>query len=137
MSMPEARLSGVLVQKMVPQGKEVIVGGVRDPQFGPLMMFGLGGIYVNFLRDVSYRLGPLSMSEARGMIEETKAYTLLRGVRGELPSDIESVMDVLLKVSQIMNRFREVSEMEINPLFVYGEKEGCLALDIRITVTHK
>jgi len=136
-SMPEARFSGVLVQKMVPQGKEVIVGGVRDLQFGPLMMFGLGGIYVNFLRDVSYRLGPLNISEARGMIEETKAYTLLRGVRGEPPSDIESVVDVLLKVSQIMNRFKEVSEMEINPLFVYGEKEGCLALDIRVTITHE
>ena len=120
---------------MVPQGKEVIVGAVRDNQFGPMMMFGLGGIYVNFLRDVSYRLCPLTGSEARAMIEETKAYTLLRGVRGEPPSDIDSVTEVILKISQIMQRFKEIVEMEINPLFVYEEKKGCTAVDIRITVS--
>ncbi len=134
-AMPQARISGVLVQKMVPQGKEVIIGGVRDNQFGPLMMFGLGGIYVNFLRDVSYRLCPLTRSEAREMVEETKAYTLLRGVRGERPSDIDSVIDVILKISQIMHRFEEIVEMEINPLFVYEEKKGTAAVDIRITVS--
>jgi len=134
-SMPEARVSGVLIQRMVPQGKEVIVGAVRDIQFGPLMMFGLGGIYVNFLRDVSYRLCPLTRSEAREMIEETKAYTLLRGVRGERPSDIDSVIEVILKVSQIMRFFKEIVEMEINPLFVYGENEGYSAVDVRITIS--
>ena len=134
-TMPQARVSGVLIQRMVPQGKEVIVGAVRDNQFGPMMMFGLGGIYVSFLRDVSYRLCPLTRSEARGMIEETKAYTLLRGVRGEPPSDIDSVIDVILKISQIMQRFKEIVEMEINPLFVYEEKRGCTAVDIRITVS--
>lgn len=135
-SMPEANILGVLIQKMVPQGKEVIVGAIRDRQFGPLIMFGLGGIYVNFLRDVSYRLSPLTRSEAREMIEETKAYTLLRGVRSESPSDIESVIDVILKVSQVMCRFKDIVEMEINPLFVYEEKKGCLAVDIRITIQH-
>jgi acetyltransferase len=134
-SMPQARISGVLVQRMVPQGKEVIAGAVRDIQFGPLIMFGLGGIYVNFLRDVSYRLCPLTRSEAREMIEETKAYTLLRGVRGEPPSDINSIIDVILKNSQIMCRFEEIVEMEINPLFVYGEQEGCAAVDIRIAIS--
>jgi len=135
LTMPQARVSGVLVQKMAPQGKEVIVGAVRDLQFGPLLMFGLGGIYVSFLRDVSYRLSPLTRSEAREMIEETKAYTLLRGVRGEPASDIESIINVNLRVSQIMSRFGEIVEMEINPLFVYEEKKGCVAVDIRVTIS--
>ena len=134
-AMPQARVSGVSVQRMIPQGKEVIVGAVRDSQFGPMMMFGLGGIYVNFLRDVSYRLCPLTRSEAKEMIEETKAYALLRGVRGEPPSDIDSVIDVILKMSQIMQRFRGIVEMEINPLFVYEEKKGCTAVDIRMTIS--
>jgi acetyltransferase len=132
--MPQARIFGVLVQEMVPKGKEVIVGAVRDAQFGPLMMFGLGGIYVNFLRDVSYRLCPLTKSEAKEMIEETKAYILLRGVRGESPSDIDSVVDIILKVSQIMSQFEEIVEMEINPLFVYEEKKGCVAVDIKMVI---
>ena len=133
--MPQARIFGVLVQEMVPKGKEVIVGAVRDAQFGPLMMFGLGGIYVNFLKDVSYRLCPLTRSEAKEMIEETKAYTLLRGVRGEPPSDVDSVVDVVLKVSQVMGQFEEIVEMEINPLFVYEERKGCVAVDIKMVIT--
>ncbi len=133
--LPHAKISGVLVQKMALHGKEVIVGAVRDPQFGPLMMFGLGGIYVNFLRDVSYRLCPLSKLEAEEMIEETKAYNLLKGVRGEPASDIASVVDVILKISQIMSQFDEIVEMEVNPLFVYGEKEGCVAVDIKMTIS--
>ncbi|MEM1507453.1 MAG: acetate--CoA ligase [Candidatus Bathyarchaeia archaeon] len=134
-AIPGARITGVLVQKMAPPGKEVIVGAVRDPQFGPLIMFGLGGIYVNFLRDVSYRLGPLTRSEAAQMIEETRAYTLLRGVRGEPPSDIDAVIDVILKISQIMMQVKEISEMEVNPLFVYESGEGCLGVDIRIIIS--
>jgi len=132
--LPQANILGVLVQKMLPSGKEVIIGAVRDLQFGPLMMFGLGGIYVNFLRDVSYCLSPVTRSEAKEMIENTKAYTLLRGVRGEPPSDIDSIVDVILRMSQIMSRFDEIVEMEINPLFVYRKKEGCAAVDIRITI---
>ena len=134
-SMPQARILGILVQQMVQLGKEVIVGAIRDPQFGPLMMFGLGGIYVSFLRDVSYRLCPLTRSEARQMIEETKAYILLRGVRGEPRSDIESVIDVILRISQIMTTHEQIVEMEVNPLCVYEEKKGCLALDIRMAIS--
>jgi len=133
--MPQARIHGVLIQKMIPEGKEVIIGSVRDPQFGPLVMFGLGGIYVNFLRDVSYRLCPLTRSEVEEMIQETRAYTLLRGVRGEPPSDIDSIINVLLKISQIMSRFPEIMEMEINPLIVYEKGKGCFAVDIRITLS--
>ncbi|MEM2647674.1 MAG: acetate--CoA ligase family protein, partial [Candidatus Bathyarchaeia archaeon] len=132
--MPRARISGVLVQKMAPRGKEVIVGAVRDPQFGPLIMFGLGGIYVDFLRDVSYSLCPLTRAEAARMIEETKTYALLRGVRGEPPSDINSIIDVMLRTSEVMMRFKEIAEMEINPLFVYGSGEGCLGVDMRIII---
>ncbi|MEM2341134.1 MAG: acetate--CoA ligase family protein [Candidatus Bathyarchaeia archaeon] len=135
LTMPGAKINGVLVQSMVPPGKEIIVGAVRDVQFGPLLMFGLGGIYVNFLRDVSYRLCPLTRAEAAGMIEETKAYVLLRGVRGEPPSDIDSVIDVMLKISYIMSRFKDISEIEINPLFVYESGEGCIGVDIRVTIS--
>jgi len=137
LAMPGAKIMGVLVQKMVPAGREVIVGSIRDRQFGPLLMFGLGGIYVNFLKDVSYRLCPLTRTEAAEMIEETKAYTLLRGVRGEPPSDIDAVIDVILRIAQIMVSFEEIAEMEINPLFVYESGEGCLGVDIRVTITHK
>ncbi|MEM1989208.1 MAG: acetate--CoA ligase family protein, partial [Candidatus Bathyarchaeia archaeon] len=133
--MPRARILGVLVQRMVPRGREVIVGAVRDPQFGPLIMFGLGGIYVDFLRDVSYRLGPLTKSETAQMIEETKAYILLRGVRGEPPSDIDAVIDVILRISQVMAQVEEISEIEVNPLFVYESGEGCLGVDIRVIIT--
>jgi len=137
LAMPGAKIMGVLVQKMVPAGREVIVGSIRDRQFGPLIMFGLGGIYVNFLKDVSYRLCPLTRTEAAEMIEETKAYTLLRGVRGEPPSDIDAAIDVILRIAQIMVSFEEIAEMEINPLFVYESGEGCLGVDIRVTITHK
>jgi len=137
LTMPGAKIVGVLVQKMVPAGREVIVGAVRDRQFGPLMMFGLGGIYVDFLKDVSYRLCPLTRREAAGMIEETKAYVLLRGVRGEPPSDIDAIIDVMLRIAQVMISFEEIAEMEINPLFVYESGEGCLGVDIRVTITHK
>ncbi len=134
-AMPRARILGALIQKMAPPGREVIVGSVRDPQFGPLIMFGLGGIYVNFLRDVSYRLAPLTFTEAEEMVSETKAYTLLKGVRGETPSDLESVVNVVVRISQLMCRFKKLVEMEINPLFVYGEGKGCMAVDIRGTLS--
>jgi acetyltransferase len=134
---PQARISGAIIQKMVPPGKEVIVGCVRDPQFGPLMMFGLGGIYVNFLKDVSYRLAPLTMSDVMEMISETKAYTLLKGVRGEPPADIRSLIDVVIRISQFMCRFKDVVEMEVNPLMVYEEGKGCMAVDIKMTLAKR
>ncbi|MEM2478163.1 MAG: acetate--CoA ligase family protein [Thermoproteota archaeon] len=132
--MPQARVLGAIVQKMVPSGREVIIGAIRDPQFGPLMMFGLGGIYVNFLRDVSYRLAPLTISDAMEMISETKAYTLLKGVRGEPPADFRSLVDVMIRISQFMCYFKDVVEMEINPLMVYEEGKGCMAVDIKMTL---
>jgi acetyl coenzyme A synthetase (ADP forming)-like protein len=131
---PRATMLGVNVQKMIPSGRELIVGMNRDLTFGPLLMCGLGGIYVNFLKDVSFRLAPLSAENALAMIEETKAYTLLRGIRGESSSDIDSVVDVMLRVSQLVTDFPEITEMDINPLFVYESGKGCLALDVKMTI---
>ena len=107
----------------------------RDPQFGPLLMFGLGGIYVNFLKDASFCLAPISPSEASNMIRETRAYTLLRGIRGEGPSDIESIEDVLLRISRLVMDFPEIDEIDINPLLVYEKGKGSLALDVKITIS--
>ncbi len=135
--MPSARVFGVEVQKMLPAGKEVIVGMTRDIQFGPLVMFGLGGIYVNVLKDVAFRLAPVSEQAASEMITETKSYALLRGVRGEPTSDINSIIDVILRVSQLSMDLKEISEIDINPLFVYERGKGSLALDVKITVTHR
>jgi len=132
---PRATMLGVNVQKMIPSGREMIVGMNRDLTFGPLLMCGLGGIYVNFLKDVSFRLAPLSAETALGMIEETKAYTLLRGIRGESSSDIDSVVDVMLRVSQLVTDFTEITELDINPLFVYESGKGCSALDVKMTIT--
>ncbi len=129
---PNASVLGVNVQKMIPAGREMIVGMTRDVTFGPLIMFGLGGIYVNFLKDVAFRLAPLTREEARQMVRETKAYTLLRGIRGEAASDIDSVTDTLLKVSQMVTDFPEINEVDINPLFVY--EKGCMAIDVKITI---
>ena len=132
--MPQARLYGVLVSRMAPQGREMIIGMSRDVQFGPLIMFGLGGIYVNFLRDVSFALAPLSRREAAEMIRETKAYTLLRGIRGEKPADLKALEEVILRVGQLSVDFPEILEMDVNPLMVYEEGRGCIAVDVKITL---
>ncbi|MFH0749233.1 MAG: acetate--CoA ligase family protein [Candidatus Bathyarchaeota archaeon] len=129
---PNAKILGVNIQRMVPSGKEVIIGMSRDITFGPLIMFGLGGIYVNFLKDVSFRLAPLIPNEALEMMRETKAYTLLRGIRGEPSLDIDSVLNTLLRVSQLVTDFSEINEMDVNPLLVY--EKGCMAIDVKITI---
>jgi acetyltransferase len=133
--MPRARLYGVMVYHMVPRGREMIIGMSHDVQFGPLVMFGLGGIYVNFLKDVSFRLAPLSEPEAGELMEETKAYALLRGIRGEPPSDTEALKNTILRVGQLVWDFPEIVEMDINPVIVYGWGEGCIALDVKMTLT--
>ncbi len=132
--MPEARIFGVEVQKMVPKGREVIIGMTRDIQFGPLLMFGLGGIYVNILKDFSFRLAPVSVKDASEMMAETKFYALLRGVRGEPSSDISSIANTILKISQLIMDFEAINEIDINPLFAYERDKGVLALDVKITV---
>ncbi len=135
--MEDARIWGVLVQEMAPKGKEIIIGVNRDPQFGPLLMFGLGGIYVEVLKDVTFRIAPVSRQEASSMIEEIRAYHLLRGVRGEPPSDVQAIADTLLRISQMVMDFPEIVEMDINPLVVYETGKGAIAVDMRFVLKEK
>jgi len=131
---PAATIQGVVVQKMVPKGREVIIGATKDPVFGHILMFGLGGVYVELFKDVSFRLAPLSLREAREMVTETKAYALLRGFRGEPPADINALVNVLLRVSKLVTDIPQIVEMDINPLFVYEEGVGAIAVDVRIII---
>ena len=124
---------GIEVSKMMPKGTELIVGMTRDMQFGPLIAFGLGGIYVNLLKDVSFRLAKgITHGEIATMIAETKAATLLRGYRGDKPADMLSLIDMVARAAQLILDFDEISEMDINPLFAYPD--GYSALDIKITI---
>lgn len=132
--MPEAEIWGALVQEMVPQGKEVIIGINRDPQFGPLLLFGLGGIYVEALKDVSFRIAPIAGWEAEEMITEIRAYPLLRGFRGEKPSDLKAIAECILRVSQLAVDFPEIVELDINPLMVNEEGKGAVAIDMRLVL---
>lgn len=132
--MPSAKINGISIQEMIESKKETIIGINKDPQFGPMIMFGLGGIYVEILKDVSFRIAPISPTDAREMIEEIKTVKLLKGVRGEKPSDIESIVEVLLKISQLVTDFPDIIEMDINPLFVKEEGKGSIAGDVRIRI---
>ena len=129
---PGATITGVLVQAMAPSGRETIVGGSRDPSFGPMLMFGLGGIFVEVWRDVVFRMAPVARSEAREMIEGIKAVKLLAGVRGQAAVDYRALEDVLLRVSQLLKDFPEISELDINPLMAYPD--GAMAADARVVV---
>ncbi len=136
--LPEARLWGCLVQEMVPAGGlEVLVGMVRDPQFGPLVTFGLGGIYVEVLKDVTSRIAPFSPQEAEAMLGEIRAHALLDGVRGQPQADKAAIVDALLRVGQLVQDFTEIAELDINPLVVYPQGQGALAIDMRLVVTKK
>ncbi|HEY5731781.1 MAG TPA: acetate--CoA ligase family protein, partial [Anaerolineales bacterium] len=128
-SEPDARIDGVHVQRQVPDGQEVIVGMVRDPQFGPLMMFGSGGVEVEGLKDVAFALAPLDQVEAQKMIRKTWAGRKLKGFRHIPPVDEESVVDVLVKLSWFAVENESIEEIEINPLRVFGK--GSVAVDVR------
>ena len=129
---PNARVWGVLVQEMAKKGREILVGVSRDPQFGPLIGFGMGGIYVEVLKDVEFRLAPLSREEVAAQVRAIRSFPLLAGVRGEQPADLAVVEDVVLRVSQLVSDFPEIVEMDINPLVVYNRGEGAIVLDARI-----
>ncbi len=130
--MPDAQIWGVTVQQMIPAGKEIIIGMSRDPQFGPLLAFGLGGIYVEVLKDVTFRIAPITARDADEMIGEIRGAPLLRGVRGEAPSDVSAVRDALLRVSQLVSEFPEIVELDVNPLVVHAR--GAVAIDVRMVV---
>lgn len=129
---PDARIWGVLVQEMVRKGREILVGVSRDPQFGPLVGVGMGGIYVEVLKDIAFRLAPLSVEEVREQLRSIRSFPLLRGVRGEPPADIAAIEETVLRVSQLVTDFPEIVEMDINPLVAHNEGEGAIVLDARI-----
>ena len=131
----KARINGVLVQEMIRGGTEVIVGMSEDPQFGPTIAFGLGGIFVEVLKDISLRVVPLLKSDADLMVRETKGYQILRGLRGKNRSDIEAVIDVLLRISRLAEDWKDyISEIDINPLIVFDEGHGVKALDALVVL---
>jgi acyl-CoA synthetase (NDP forming) len=131
-SYPEAKIDGVLVQPMVTGGQELILGGRQDPNFGPVVLIGLGGIFVEVLEEVSLRVAPITPREARQMIDELRGAPILKGARGHKPSDLQAVSEALLRLSQLLIDFPEISELDINPLRVFQENNGCRALDARV-----
>jgi len=129
---PQANIRGVQVQKMIRGGHEVILGVKRDPTFGPLVMFGMGGIYVEALADVSFRLAPLSRADAEEMLNEVRSAKILDGLRGSPPADRTALVDAILRVGQLAAACPELSELDINPLLVLPEGQGALAVDVRL-----
>ena len=135
---PDANILGVLVQEMVrTSGKEVILGMHRDPHFGPLMMFGMGGIMVEVLKDVAFYLAPLTGEDAKQMLMNTKTYHILKGVRGQEGVDLEAIAEGLQRVSQLVTEFPEIKEMDINPYVVGAPGTTPIAVDARISLEKK
>ena len=126
----DARIVGMLVQKMAPQATEVIIGGIKDPQFGQTVMFGLGGIFVEIMKDVTFRVAPITRADAMQMIHEIKAYPILKGYRNQPPADEEAIAQTLLNVSNLAMEFPEISEIDLNPTMVYPK--GASVVDARI-----
>ncbi|MEM3507480.1 MAG: acetate--CoA ligase family protein [Candidatus Bathyarchaeia archaeon] len=127
---PNARIIGMLVQKMAPQSTEIIVGGIKDPQFGPTLMFGLGGVFVEVLKDVTFRVAPITEEDAKEMLKEIKAYPILKGYRGEKPRDEGAIVKILLAASRLMLENEEIDQMDLNPIMVY--EKGASVVDARI-----
>ena len=126
----KARIVGVLVQEMAPPSTEVIVGAIKDPQFGPAIMFGLGGVFVEVLKDVTFRVAPITPDDACEMISEVKAYPLLKGYRNTPPVDIDAITKILLNTSRLVTDHMEIKELDLNPVIVY--EKGAKTVDARI-----
>lgn len=129
---PDARIEGILVQEMAPWGTEVIVGSTRDPQFGPTVMFGLGGIFVEILKDVTFRVAPIGTDEAKEMVKEIRGYPIIAGARGREPLDINALTEAIVRISWLVYENPEIQELDANPIFLY--KEGLMVADARIRV---
>jgi len=127
---PKAKIKGIIVQEMAPESTEVIIGATKDPQFGPALMFGLGGIFVEVLKDVTFRIAPINEQEAREMIAEVKAYPILKGYRNQPPADIDSITKILVNTSRLVMDHREIKELDLNPIMVY--EKGAKTVDARI-----
>jgi acetyl coenzyme A synthetase (ADP forming)-like protein len=134
---PNAFIEGIEVSEMVKGGVETIVGGRRDPSFGPIVMFGLGGIYVEVMKDVAFRAFPIGRPEAMKMISEIRSYPLLMGVRGEAMKDVDAIADTIVRTGSLLSQFPEIADIEINPLVVYEQGGGARAVDIRILLTRQ
>lgn len=126
----DAKIVGILVQEMAPPSTEVIVGVTKDPQFGPALMFGFGGIFVEVLKDVAFRIAPITRLEAQEMITEVKAYPILRGYRGQPPADVNAIVEILLNTSKLVMDHPEIKELDLNPILVY--EKGAITVDARI-----
>lgn len=126
----DAKIIGIVVQEMAAPSTEVIVGATKDPQFGPALMFGLGGIFVEVLKDVTFRIAPITEEDAREMITEVKAYPILKGYRGQPPADIEAIVKILLNTSKLVMDHQEIKELDLNPIIVY--EKGAKTVDARI-----
>ena len=127
---PHAVVHGVSVQKMVRPGTEVIIGTSKDPQFGPVIMFGVGGVFVELLKDVSFRIIPLERKDAQEMIREIKGYPLLEGYRGKEPANISALVEIILKISKLIEENPQIKEIDLNPIFAYRDK--AIAVDARM-----
>ena len=127
---PKASIVGVLVQEMAPQSTEVIIGAVKDPQFGQTLMFGLGGIFVELLKDVTFRIAPITEQDATDMIAGVKAYPLLKGYRNTPPADTQAITNLLLCTSKLVMEHPEIKEIDLNPIMAY--EKGAKAVDARI-----
>jgi acetyl-CoA synthetase (ADP-forming) len=132
---PDANIIGILVQEMAPQSTEVIVGMTNDPTFGPTIMFGLGGIFVEVLKDVSFRIAPIKREDAYEMIKEIKSFKILTGARGREPADLDALADVLLGVSKLVTERNEIASLDLNPVFAYAK--GAKVVDTRIILAKK
>ncbi len=130
--MPEAKLDGMLVRRMIPAGREVIIGAERDPSFGPVLMFGLGGIYVELFKDVTFALAPLDRSGAAAMVRRVKAFQILHGMRGEAAADIAGIEECLMRLGQLVTDFDRIVELDINPLIAGPADVGNAVADVRI-----
>ena len=127
---PSVRITGVLVQEMAPKSTEVIVGAIKDSQFGQTMMFGLGGIFVELLKDVTLKIAPITEAEAVEMITGVKAYPILKGYRNTIPADVDAITAILLNTSRLVMENPEIKELDLNPVMVY--EKGAKTVDARI-----
>jgi acyl-CoA synthetase (NDP forming) len=129
---PDATILGVTVQEYLPPAREVAVGAVQDPSFGPTVWFGLLGVWADVLGDISFRLAPLSADDAREMIQEIRGYPVLHGIRGEPPADIDALVDIIQKVGQLAHEFPEITKLNVDPIFAFEAGKGAVVVNARV-----
>ena len=132
---PDARVWGVTIEPMLKPGREIILGMVRDPRFGPILMFGLGGIYTELLKDVAFRLAPIRELAAERMVDSIRTKALLGPFRGQEPADVQAIYESLERLSQLVVDFPQIKEMDMNPIIVYPQGQGAVVVDARIILS--